>query len=99
MIPGLCNLLKYIQGLLGSSQAGRGEIFDREQSRDLLPHGTKFQDYAGSYRGSLGMQRMQNWHFTGWERFVIIQFLWYGEGSQQQGWLLCTHTQSTRSIM
>lgn len=42
MIPGLCNLLRYIQELLGCSQVGRGQILDREQSMDLLPHGTTF---------------------------------------------------------
>lgn len=42
MIPGLCKLLSCIQTLLGRSQVGRGQILDREQSKDLLSHGTTF---------------------------------------------------------
>lgn len=60
MIPGLCNLLRYIQGLLGSPQFGNSNKFSTESNPGiycLMEQHSCAQEYAWNYRGSLGMQR------------------------------------------
>lgn len=60
MVPGLCNLLRYIQGDCCGVHKLEEDKFLTENNLGIYCHmepRSCAQDYAGNYRGGLGMQR------------------------------------------